>query len=84
MGEASLDEVLAVTGHEIGHYVLGHVWRLVGVISVLALVAFWLTEKLYPWFARRFGTEAPLADIRGLPVFVFVTGLYLEITDPIG
>ena len=24
---ASLDEVKAVTGHEIGHYVLGHVWR---------------------------------------------------------
>ena len=26
---ASLDEVKAVTGHEIGHYVLGHVWRTV-------------------------------------------------------
>lgn len=83
MGEASLDEVLAVTGHEIGHYVLGHVSRMVGVISVLALVAFWLTAKLYPWFARRFGTEAPLADIRGLPVFVFVTGLLLQLANPV-
>ncbi len=29
--QASLDEVKAVTGHEIGHYVLGHVWRGVAV-----------------------------------------------------
>ena len=33
---ASLDEVKAVTGHEIGHYVLGHVWRAVGVTAGLA------------------------------------------------
>ncbi|HEX4847035.1 MAG TPA: M48 family metalloprotease, partial [Novosphingobium sp.] len=29
--EASLDEVKAVTGHEAGHYKLGHVWRYVVV-----------------------------------------------------
>ncbi len=34
---ASLDEVKAVTGHEIGHYVLGHVWRTVILLSVLAV-----------------------------------------------
>jgi STE24 endopeptidase len=32
---ASLDEVRAVTGHEIGHYVLGHVWRTVILLSVI-------------------------------------------------
>ena len=33
---ASLDEVKAVTGHEIGHYVSGHIWRMVGVVALLA------------------------------------------------
>ena len=34
---ASLDEVKAVTGHEIGHYVLGHIWRTVLLMSALAI-----------------------------------------------
>ena len=83
MGEASLDEVRAVTGHEIGHYVLWHVWRMVFVLGALAILVFWLTEKLYPWFARRFGTDAPLADVRGLPVFAFVLGLLTVATQPV-
>ena len=36
--EASLDEVKAVTGHEVGHYVLGHVWDIVGVLTVIVMV----------------------------------------------
>lgn len=37
---ASLDEVKAVTGHEIGHHVLGHVWRIVIVASSLPVLPF--------------------------------------------
>jgi STE24 endopeptidase len=43
---ASLDEVRAVTGHEIGHYVLHHVWRSVLVLSLLAVVFFLLAGRL--------------------------------------
>ncbi len=83
MDEASLDEVKAVTGHEIGHYVLGHVWRSIAVISLLGIAIFWLTARLYPWFARLFGTDAELADPRGLPVFSFVIGLLFVLAQPI-
>lgn len=83
MDEASLDEVKTVTGHEIGHYVLGHVWRTVAVLSLLAVALFWLTARLYPWFAGRFGTDAPLEDPRGLPVFAFVLGLLFTLAQPI-
>jgi len=83
LGEASLDEVKAVTGHEIGHYVLGHVWRTVLVLSLLAIAVFWLTARLYPWFAARFGTDAKLDDVRGLPVLAFVIGLVFTLADPV-
>ncbi|WP_120077190.1 M48 family metallopeptidase [Aurantiacibacter odishensis] len=83
MDEASLDEVKAVTGHEIGHYVLGHVWRTIIVLSLLAVAVFWLTARLYPWFARKFGTDADLSDPRGLPVFTFVLSLLLILAQPI-
>ncbi len=79
---ASLDEVRAVTGHEIGHYVLGHVWRMVIVITVLALVFFWLTDRLYPRFARAFGSRAALADPTSLPVLLFVVSLFGLVAQP--
>lgn len=83
LGDASLAEVKAVTGHEIGHYVLGHIWRMVLVLSLLAIASFWLTAKLYPWFARRFGSDATIEDIRGLPVFVFVAFAVFTLAQPI-
>ncbi|MDE1467237.1 M48 family metallopeptidase [Aurantiacibacter sp. D1-12] len=82
MGEASLDEVKAVTGHEIGHYVLGHIWRTVLVISLLAMAVLFLTARAYPWFARLFGTDAEIADPRSMPVFIFVIGLFSALSQP--
>src|SRR5690348_191065 len=73
---ASLDEVRAVTGHEIGHYVLKHTWRGVLFFSILAAVLFWLSDRLYPRFARAFGTDAPISDPRGLPVIAFMISLF--------
>jgi STE24 endopeptidase len=80
---ASLDEVRAVTGHEIGHYVLGHVWRGVIVISLLAVAFFFLADRLYPSFARAFGSRAPLGDPAGLPVAVFIVSLLAVLAQPV-
>jgi len=43
---ASLDEVRAVTGHEIGHYVLKHTWWGILFYSVGAILLFWLANLL--------------------------------------
>ena len=83
MGEASLDEVLAVTGHEIGHYTLGHVWRMVAVFSLLAMAAFWLADRLYAPVARAFGSSAPLEDVRGVAVLTFLLGALLTFAQPV-
>jgi Zn-dependent protease with chaperone function len=80
---ASLDEVKAVTGHEIGHYVLGHVWRAIAVISVLAMLAFLVADRLFPRFARAFGSSAPLSDPRGLPVILFMVSLIMALAAPV-
>jgi STE24 endopeptidase len=73
---ASLDEVRAVTGHEIGHYVLKHSWWGVLFFSVLAGLMFWVADRLYPRFARGFGTDAPIEDPRGVPVLAFMISLF--------
>jgi len=80
---ASLDEVQAVTGHEIGHYVLGHVWRTVILLSVMAVLFFFIADRTFPWFARAFGSNASIGDPTGLPVLVFMVSLFLLFAQPL-
>jgi STE24 endopeptidase len=80
---ASLDEVKAVTGHEIGHYVSGHIWRMVGVVVLLAIVFFFLADRLFPRFARLFGSKAGIGDPQGLPVLLFIVGLLSLLAQPV-
>jgi STE24 endopeptidase len=83
LGKASLDEVRAVTGHEIGHYVLGHVWRSVIVMSLLAIVLFFLADRLFPRIARALGSTASIGDPRGFPVLMFTISLFGLLATPI-
>ena len=81
--QASLEEVKAVTGHEIGHYVLGHVWRSVAVLSLLAILLFFLADRLFPRFARWFGSTATIGEPRGVPVLLFLVSLFALLAMPV-
>lgn len=70
--QASLAEVRAVTGHEAGHYKLGHVWRYVVIFPLLAMLFFFLLDRLFAPTARVLGSDAQLDEPRGLPVFAVV------------
>ncbi len=83
MDKASLDEVKVVTGHEIGHYVLGHIWRGVFLFSGLSILFFFLADRLFVPLARRFGSDSALGDPRGFPVIVFFLSLFGLIVQPI-
>jgi STE24 endopeptidase len=81
--KATLDEVKAVTGHEIGHYVLGHVWNQIALLAALALSGFFFANLLFPAFSKAFGNTASIGDPHGLPVLIFIIGLFLLIVEPI-
>jgi STE24 endopeptidase len=80
---ASLDEVRAVTGHEIGHYVLEHTWWGILFYSIAAIVLFWIADRTFPRFAGAFGSTAPLSEPRGMPVLLFMVSLFGFLTLPI-
>lgn len=80
---ASLDEVKAVTGHEIGHYVLGHTWRGVALVTVLAVVFFFLIDRLFLRFAGAFGSRASLDSPVGLPVMLFMASVFALFGTPV-
>jgi len=80
---ASLEEVRAVTGHEIGHYVLKHTWMGILFFSLAAIVMFWLADRLFPRFARAFGSSATIGEPRGIAVLMFIAGLFMLLISPL-
>jgi STE24 endopeptidase len=83
MKQASLDEVKAVTGHEIGHYVLGHVWRIVFLFAGLAMLGFFLADRLFDRVAALFGSTAKVGDAEGLPVLLFIVSVLGVLAQPV-
>jgi STE24 endopeptidase len=83
LGKASLDEVKAVTGHEIGHYVLKHVWRSVITLSLLSILLFFLADRLFPRIAVLLGSKADIADPVGFPVMMFIISLLSVFASPV-
>jgi len=80
---ASLDEVKAVTGHEIGHYVLHHVRHAIIVISLLAFLCFFVADRLFPRIAGLFGTTEALGSPTGLPVLIFLFSVLGFLAQPV-
>ncbi len=81
--EASLDEVKAVTGHEIGHYVLNHVWFNVGMLAFFAICGLFFVDRLFPRFAGLFGSSAKIGDVNGLPILMFTFTLFGMLAQPV-
>ena len=80
---ASMDEVRAVTGHEIGHYVLKHTWYGIAFFAIATVVLFWLANRLFPRVARAFGSNASIGDPRGLPVLMFIGAAFMLLISPL-
>jgi STE24 endopeptidase len=80
---ASLDEVRAVTAHEIGHYRLHHVWRQVALFAALLMVSFFVADRLYPRLAALLGSRAPIASPTSLPVILVLVSILLVLATPL-
>lgn len=80
---ASLDEVKAVTGHEIGHYVSGHIWNLIGTAAVLSMIFFYLTDAMFKQVANRLGSTAHIDEPRGIAVLLLCISFLSLLAQPI-
>jgi STE24 endopeptidase len=74
---ADLAEVRGVVGHEMGHYAHHHALWIAGVMSVLAIVAFFLVDRLFAPASALMGgdTVKGLADPAGLPILAVILGV---------
>lgn len=81
------DEVLTDFGHEMGHYVLGHVWKGFLFFSALIFVLFYLGYRSIGWLLARSGSSwgiRALDDWASLPALLLLMTLFGFASDAIG
>jgi STE24 endopeptidase len=76
LNRTSPPEVKAVMGHELGHYVLGHVWRLILQFSLVYLAGLLLLWWLAPRLVARLGARWGVRDVADPAVAPVLTGLF--------
>ena len=78
-------QVQAVMGHELGHYVLNHVYKLTIYFSLVIIIGFafvhWLFGLLHRKFASGWGVRG-IDDYAGLPLFAFCFAVFMLLATP--
>jgi len=75
-----------VMGHELGHYVLGHVWKLVLSFTLVFTFAFWLASRIVPLIVVRYAAQWKLrgvADVAAFPIYSMVLLVFMLVTTPV-
>jgi STE24 endopeptidase len=86
LARGSPEEVKAVMGHELGHYVLGDIWWLLGGFALLVLGGFfllwWLTPRLLQRHGARWGVRE-VSDPAALPLLSMIFAVYILAMTPL-
>jgi len=80
------DEVLFVTGHEMGHYVLGHVRDGILFACAVLLVFLYLAYRVLHWMLARWGETWAIRgpdDLASLPVLILLLSVFGFLFTPI-
>lgn len=81
----SEEEIIAVMGHELGHYKLNHgPWRVLGMLVIFGLGLF-LVSRIAPYFINRYGEKwgvRDVADPASIPVISIILTAYFMLATP--
>jgi STE24 endopeptidase len=75
-------EIKAVMGHEMGHYVMNHVYKGLTEALILVVVLFWLVNFAFNKTSARFGIT-DISDISSLPLLIVLFAIAAFLATPI-
>jgi len=86
LNRTSLPEIEAVMGHEMGHYVLNHMYKMVLFAAVLLTILFALLYRISRWALGRRGSRWKVRDVQdpaSLPLLALILGVMLFLLTPV-
>jgi len=86
VNRSSPEAVKAVLGHEMGHYVLNHVYKFLLELGIILVAGFVFLDWSYNALTRRndetWGIRG-ITDVAGLPLLVALLSVYLFVLTPV-
>jgi len=79
-------EILFVFGHEMGHYVLGHIRDSLLLLSLLFLVLLFAGYHALGWLVHRWGGKweiRGISDWASLPALLLIGAIFAFLTEPV-
>jgi STE24 endopeptidase len=79
-------QIVLVAGHEMGHYVLNHIWKGLAFVSIFLLVLFYLAFRTIGWLLGRWGGGWGIRgteDLASLPALLLLLAVFSFIAGPI-
>jgi STE24 endopeptidase len=86
LNRTTLPEIEAVMGHEMGHYVLNHVYKMLLFFGVLTVIVFGLLYRSSVWALARWGRTWRLRDVddpASLPLLAILVTLIFFVLTPV-
>ncbi len=83
----SPEEIQAVMGHEMGHYVLNHGYKLLLFFGVILVIAFACVNGGLNWTLARWGERwgiRDLTDVAVLPLAMLLLSMFFFVLTPVG
>lgn len=85
--DMTVPETLFVFGHEMGHYVLDHIYKGLAFFAGLTFIGFWIGRKLVLAMLARWGEAwriRGIGDLAALPVLMLALSLLTLVAEPVG
>jgi STE24 endopeptidase len=86
MKRGSPEEIEGVLGHEMGHYILHHVYKGITFTGIIIVVGFaflrWSFDKLQVHYGARWGLR-DVGDVAGLPLLLFLLSAFMFVLTPV-
>jgi STE24 endopeptidase len=86
LDKTSLPEIKAVTGHEMGHYVLNHALRGTVYMTLVLAFGFWVVHRVFDALLTRWGRRLELhgrTDPAAWPLVLAVLSVYFALATPL-
>jgi Zn-dependent protease with chaperone function len=80
------EQVMFVFGHEMGHYVLGHIPKLIIFLLVVLLIFLYLAYACSDWVLKRWGVKwhiREFSDLAAVPLLVLLISFFAFVFTPV-